>query len=113
LSDPKALYSRRDDDRRRKMNQVVYKKLYVVGRRITMMELNEPFDALIQAQNALNPSSGQTEATYFRTAQNYCRIRVEGAARESLTALLLDHGLNKALMVEVKGFEPSASTLRT
>ncbi|HEX3795607.1 MAG TPA: hypothetical protein VHV57_14030 [Acidimicrobiales bacterium] len=111
LNDAKGLYLTMNEDQRRQMNQAVFEKLYVLAEQITGVKLTEPFDALIEAQLALKPSSGRGRTFYFRPDQVQRRVR-EGIARESLTTLLLDHGWNKPLMVEVKGFEPSASTLR-
>jgi site-specific DNA recombinase len=113
LGDPGDMYLRMPDHGRQKMNQAIFEKLYVLDGEVTDVVFNQPFGDLLGAQEIL-----REKATYKRRASlpafdwKFSQVGSEDLS-DPLAEVLLVDGLSKGLVVEVKGLEPSASTLRT
>jgi DNA invertase Pin-like site-specific DNA recombinase len=99
LHDPQGLYEQMAPEQRRLMNQAIYAKLYVYEDTGIDAVFNPPFDELLEAKQAL--TSAKPDG--FRATNR----------PGTLAAVLLDGGSNKRVMVEVTGFEPATSTMRT
>lgn len=105
LEDPECLYRQSDSEGRRLLNQAFFVALYVDEVDVTGDEVREPILGLVEAQRLVRATKKDRQPVAARPS-------------ETSTALLLRdvfyaRGSNKAVVVEVKGFEPSASALRT
>lgn len=114
LDNPQERYRRMDSGQRRLMNDAFFEKLYVYDDRTVEVMLRSPFGDLLGAQELARRAP---RATAHRGRANKLLTRPWTASdnqmAQGLAAVLCGDGSNKGLMVEVKGLEPSASTLRT
>jgi len=108
LDDPQRLYQRMDSEQRQLLNQAIFERLYVYEDRITDAILNPPFDELLRVRDAHEMATRRQQKS---PAANTAGDSWGSHTRPLATAFFGD-GWTKQVMVEVKGLEPSASTLR-
>jgi site-specific DNA recombinase len=108
LDDPQHLYEQMAADQRRLLNQAFFEKLYVFEDRVTDAILNPPFDELLQIKDIHTAVTAvQKGSPAVQTAGDPW-----GDHAGPLATALFGDGSTKRVMVEVMGFEPTASTLR-
>jgi site-specific DNA recombinase len=107
LADPQDLYRQCGPNQRRLLNQAIFEKLYIFDDEVVGHLLREPFDELIPARDTLRRWAAAQGAT------RPFEIDRDDPTKTGLLAAAFDGGgWSKAVMVEVMGFEPTASTLR-
>ena len=129
LANPQELYRQSDEAGKRLLTLTLFGKLYVDTYSVTGHELNEPFAALVSAEERRRADGGNTakpRAYLRRTAvleASASGRTSKGAAladsaldKLTLTELvdlaLLDHGSDKAVLVEPRGIEPLTPALQ-
>ncbi len=112
------MYRRGNETVRTILNKAFFTKLYVDGHKVTEQELQEPFDLLTEAYRLYQDQRRQEEAprTYRRQrAPQTHRTAAPGrcggsdlrsSLTDSLALALCAGGSSKAVMVELRGFEP-------
>jgi site-specific DNA recombinase len=125
LEDPQAMYERGNETVRSILNKAFFTKLYVDGGKVVDHLLNEPFDIITDAYRRYR--AGQAGATYYRrdvmlpTSNNAALTEEYGVVGavdrdtliDSLYLTLAGQGSSKPVMVELRGFEPLAPSMRT
>ncbi len=127
LRDAHRLYMSAGDENKRRLNQLIYKAIYVedsTDTAVTGNDIKDPYDALYAGQAAFDAvgrqknSAEQASAAYRRAHADNHANKDEGtvqldrpdtpAARwtSCFTAALSGGGLTKPQMVELRGFEP-------
>ncbi len=109
---PQDLYRRAPDDVRRQMNQTFYERFYIDGPGVVIdVVLNPPFNDLHAAARA----SVQMKARARPTTDP--AVEATPSRARSLTrtngGILLAVGSSKAVVVELRGFEPLTPSMRT
>ncbi len=136
LRNPQELYRQLPKPERRLLTLTIFGGLKVDDRHIVGHELREPFDALLSAQasreatpeprqprayrrGALTPRSGdlsrlRTYEPVVEGGDGPARVRWDDLTTPDVFrwALFQAQGLNKAAMVEPRGFEPRTSAVR-
>jgi site-specific DNA recombinase len=106
LDDPQTFYQRMAPEQRRLLNQAIFEKLYVYEDRITGATFKAPFNELLEARDAV-VSMNRHEKGSPAKAEDPSEVLTG-----PLATVFFGGVSTKRVMVEVKGFEPSASTLR-
>ena len=119
LENPGELYLRASDTIRRQLNQAIFKRLYVYIDEVTDAELNAPFADLIEADTRFRRHDSGEEENATKTTQESRRASPRGgSSRDTSSAAALlriafgDVSSNGHL-VDLRGFEPLTSSLRT
>lgn len=112
LEDPQDRYKRMAPEQRRMMNLTFFEKLYVYDDGSARVSLRVPFDALLGAQAVVRRGRGYARSKAVRKVEDVLEMQQDQVVSD-LAAIFCGHGSTKAVMVEVMGFEPTASTLRT
>lgn len=113
LNHAEALYEKVDDPQRRLINQAVFEKLYIDADYVSDDQLREPFEAMVTVHR-----NGHARAKEPRRAQAQKQAVPQANLRDSktkadlLTLALEGNGWSRTAMVEVMGFEPTASSMR-
>lgn len=117
LTDPHGLYLDTSDTARRELNQAVFGKLYLDPEQdgVTDQQLREPFDGLVSWRALRRPTPVPRRTTAPHTTKG---TRTGAQSRGSSCAALLKciahgEGPSKGTMVELRGFEPLAPSMRT
>ncbi len=115
--DLQECYLKADDTIRRLINQAIFKALYVCDEDITRADLTPPFAALRQFYNDLRAASsdgqdGKAAAVSRRQRADLAAESAKGPAPDRGTEPL-DVGLINEAMVELGGFEPPTSWVRS
>ena len=122
LEDPQALYRRCDDQQRRRLNQALFKALYIHqesdGDTWVSHQLKEPFDSLHLGQRGHQAPAGGPTALGSPKRHSAPPHAGRGAAIQPTGAALAGGpwkvtGSNYLTMVELRGFEPLAPSMRT
>jgi site-specific DNA recombinase len=106
LDNPQALYKALGEEQRRMMNQAIFERFYVIEDRVTEAVLRPPFDELIEARD-------EAWAASRRDRSKASKSSAELRWSRPLAAVLWCEGSKTFSLVEVMGFEPTASALRT
>ena len=109
LDNPQKLYAQMAPEQRQLMNQAIFEKLYIFDDRISDAVFKAPFDELLLARDAIVLATGLGKEAPPAQAEGAS----SGCHTKPLATALFGDGSNKRAMVEVMGFEPTASTLRT
>ncbi len=126
LEDPQALYRRSGLRARKVLNKAVFTRLYLdqvpAGATVTTEDLNEPFATAVTAHRAWSLGEAVDDVLAER-ATRVAPARESGASLSgdaaslgftttaSLSTVLEDECSSKAVMVELRGFEPLTLTL--
>lgn len=132
LTDVRALYLDSSDETRRLLNQAIFNNLYVAHDDIIGDDVKQPLRELLAAQRGWRTlSDGLPRVAAEHAAQaEYAHHRgiqqeetaltggLSGSDLSGLTAVVLtgineDSDSSKTLMVDLRGFEPLTSSLRT
>lgn len=112
LRDPHELYLNASDDMRRRLNQAIFRRIWVIDLDRVESDLSEPAQLLLEAQMAW-------QAAQFEQApmQNPRPSKADGdSADEALVSTHSMHdgnGSSKPRLVDLRGFEPLTSSMRT
>ena len=115
LQDPRKLYEGATDETRRKLNQAIFKRLYVMNDEIVGHELQEPL-AELHAVQAAFIKGGQNKAEIAEQAliehapeRSSATLKGDAArntVHELLTGVLERDGSSKPQLVRKRGLEP-------
>ena len=120
LENPHALYLGASDEIRRKLNQAIFKHIFVVNEEVVGDEINSPLAELLAAQHGFRAreagltkqdSVDQALADLFRHSAPTTRATPKGgssavAVEDLLTGIDEDADCSKPSMVGDEGFEP-------
>jgi len=114
LDDPQELYRQTTDPVRRQLNQVFFDKLYLYDDEVVDDQLAEPFDGFLHARS-FQRRVVHTRAHRAGTTNGAPKDAVGGmsASATLLERIARGEGSSKATMVELRGFEPLTSSMRT
>lgn len=111
LRDPEALYRRSTDEGRRALNQAIFKRLRIEVQGVVDDELHEPFATFVslgrQAATEVEPQNDSSPATAGLSG-----VWSEAFRPRRAGSIASAQSLNRHQMVEVMGFEPTASSMR-
>jgi site-specific DNA recombinase len=108
LENPQDIYGRMGAEQRRLLNHAIFEKLYLFEDKVGEAVFNPPFDELMQVRDSFVQSTHP--GNHGRTAKSARPSK--GNHSDPLVTALFGDGSTKRVMVEVMGFEPTASTLR-
>lgn len=118
MSHPEDSYALAGPATRRTFNETFYAKFYIDeahGVEVADRALHPPFDEILEAAEAFAHAGGRQLAT-VGAQQRKSPGNTAGATPENGRGRLADlyqvNGSNKTVMVEVRGFEPLASSVR-
>lgn len=127
LEDPQALYRQSSIRARKVLNKAIFTRLYLdavsAGPVVAADDLNEPFAATVAARRAWSLGEAVDDVLTHREqrvapARESGASLMGGAASQGVTvtallsAALVEQCSSKAVMVEVRGLEPLASSVR-
>ena len=109
LTDPRALYENASDATRRRLNQAIFKRIWVVDRERAQSELSEPAQALLEAQAVWQDSilSAAPMQSPRPPTVGVCTPDNEEAAYSMHDG----NSWSKRLLVGLDGIEPSTKWL--
>ena len=127
LEDPHALYMGASDEIRRKLNQAIFKHIFVANEEVVGDEINSPLAELLAVQHGFraqeaglnkNDSLDQAIAELMRHSAPTTRATPKGGScavtvEDLLTGIDADGDSSKPSMVDPRGFEPLTSSMRT
>lgn len=133
LSDIRALYIASSDEVRRSLNQAIFNNLYVANDDVIGDDIKQPLRELLAAQRGWTAysadlgstaaaASAQAEASRHTGPQQEETARMGGLLGSDLSGRLTeailagieeDGDSSKTLMVDLRGFEPLTSSMRT
>lgn len=112
LRDPHELYLNASDEMRRRLNQAIFRRLWVIDLDRVDADLSEPAQLLLEAQMAW-------QAAQFEQAPMQSPRPPTAGGESADEALVSTHsmhdgnGSSKPRLVDLRGFEPLTSSLRT
>lgn len=111
LSDPYELYLNASDEMRRRLNQAIFIRMWIIDLNRAESELSEPAQMLIEAQMAWQ--SARFEQAPLQTPRP--PTKNEEAPGTPGASSYIDHVnvWNKRSLVDLRGFEPLTSSMRT
>ena len=127
LEDPHALYMGASDEIRRKLNQSIFKHIFVANEEVVGDEINSPLAELLAAQHGFRAQAAglnegdaldQAFAELLRHSAPTTRATPKGGSRavtveDLLTGIDADADSSKPSMVELRRFELLTFSLRT
>lgn len=132
LSDIRALYIASSDEVRRALNQAIFNNLYIANDDVIGDDIKQPLRELLAAQRgwmAFTAGMGRSEANTSAQAESTRRTgpkpketahtggllgsKLSGLTEAILTGIYDDGDSSKTLMVDLRGFEPLTSSMRT
>lgn len=127
LEDPHALYMGASDEIRRKLNQAIFKHIFIANEEVVGDEINSPLAELLAAQHgfrareaslnkddALNQALAELEHHSAPTTRATPKGGSSAVTVEDLLAGIdEDVNCSKPSMVDPRGFEPLTSSMRT
>ncbi len=127
LEDPHALYMGASDEIRRKLNQAIFKHIFVANEEVVGDEINSPLAELLAAQHGFraqeaglnkNDSFDQATAELMRHSAPTTRATPKGGScavtvEDLLTGIDADDDSSKPSMVDLGRFELPTFSLRT
>lgn len=112
LSDPHELYLNASDEMRRRLNQAIFRRLWVIDLDRVESDLSEPAQLLLEAQMAWQ--AAQFEQTPMQSPRPpTAGGDFAGEARSSTHSMHDGNGSSKPRLVDLRGFEPLTSSMRT
>ncbi len=112
LHDIGRLYRAISDLDRRLLNQAIFDKLYVQDEIIAHDMLRSPFDELVTVHRHVTVPQPETRTPSREGRASVQALASDHGSKANLLAMALGHGSDKAAMVELRGIEPLASTVR-
>ena len=106
-----ALYQRVNDLDRRLLNHAIFDRFYIDERGSSGV-LKPPFAELSALDQRAAPVPEKQHTPSFRRTCDRLLADTRGSLADLLNQVLYDRGSGKAAMVEVRGIEPLASTVR-
>lgn len=110
LEDPRALYDRSSDEGRRLLNQAIFDRLYIDIDEVTDDQLRPPFIELVSQSCPTATASSQDGQS--KKGPQTDGPRAWGTRADLLATALNGGGSSRTAMVEVRGIEPLASSMR-
>lgn len=117
LEQPDQLYQQLNPDQRRTLNQAIFTKLYIHRDTITDDQITPHLAGLIELTRTTHPEDPNQPATHqTRTTrgrrQILCHRPLVTPDAQLLAAALASEGSSSSHVVEVRGIEPLASSMR-
>ncbi len=110
LDQPRELYGRASDDARRELNLTFFERLFLDDRGVVEAVLTEP---MVEFQDGNRAFGLAMQGKQKKEGEPVLTDRLSLDDRTVLSAVFLDGGSSKTLMVGVTGFEPATSSSRT
>lgn len=118
LTDVRALHLASSDQIRRELKQAVFNNLYIAHDQVIGDDVKEPLDEILAAHRgwtSLTASTGRDRSRQRETAENggLSEVNTVGLCEAIFSGIYDDGDSSKPLMVDLRGFEPLTSSMRT